>query len=180
MKINSIQISQLPGVAPIAFVDLLQYKGVYVDVTEQNLDIQTATWNGVDGIPVFARIRDAYAYEFTCKNDVYQAIQSSRYAGSIIINLDNGTTHNAFITELTAENHDTTFFKKVTISYYDKDSIRFSNQFDFDNFPSLKKTLVTELKLQNLSSLDAVTPVSIDANSVWLFSRLEVSSEFLA
>lgn len=176
MKIKKIAISSLPGAEPLAFIDTLQYKGVYLDDTAPNTEIHTATWNNINDIPVFARVRDAYTYEFIAKNDVYAAIEKSQYAGSIIITLDNDVEHNAFITEINVKNTDNTFFKKITISYYDKDSLRFVNHFNFEEFPSLLKTTPTELKLKNVSSADGVTPKSIDSD--W-DSIVNVSGEYI-
>jgi len=175
MKITKVEISQVPNKLPITFVDELQFKNTFLDTTEDNTDITVTEWNKVPNIPVFSRVYSAYKWEFQGKNDIYQAIQNARYAGVVTIYLDNGETHDAFVTEINAENQDNTLFKTITVSYYNKSSLSYVNHHDFDTYPTLLNTPNTELKLKNLES-DEVTPKAID--TTWA-SIIDGNSEFI-
>ena len=176
MRITKIQISQLPNEQPITFVDELEFKNVYLDTTESNTDIETTDWDGEKNIPVFSRVHDAYTFQLFARNDLYNALQKARYAGSVVITLENNTTHNAFITAIESENQEGTFFKLINIQYYDKDSVRYVNHHDYITFPDLLNTPNTELKLKNVDNLDGVTDKSIDTN--W-DNIVNVSKEYI-
>jgi len=179
MKITKIEISLIPSRQPILLTDTLEFKEVvYLDTTSINADVEVTEWDGKKDIPVFARIHDAYKFEVFVKNDVFAQIENMKVARSVKIYFENGDIHDAKVTEIAPQNADSTFFKLVTIEYYDRSSLVNSNQFDYANYPELLDVVNTELKLENVSTADGVTPIPINDDTNW-DNIINVSGEYI-